>query len=437
MVHVTELVAEESCRRGLRLHEHMLPLMLWGSFDWKTGRNLCPSEAEIYMYDAEHKTRHIDTSEEFTRIEILKNRWGSLTRSEREEVLQAQVARDDMLRKWDNNQLWDPLKHDEEDDQLVQLSYAITQPITSLTGPPERPDTFDGIGIEPLGNVADDSVHNPGHMTAKLLELERKFHAGEFGDSDSDEDSVFGDLDDGSDSDNEHDSDDETKPDGSGGCCGSGTNDDDKGTWKPTDAKDEVQLPYSFSQTFAEYERKLRRAASSSQDPEGGGGPVLPADVLSTRPIYGPRSPVEPSPSPHPNMLPGDPIIDQAYIEQDLQDLEEQLSDGDEETEIGEEDEWEDFVWGEARRDLWNFLRIEDPGPTAPRPGVPAGPAPDPGPVGTESGNPVESFEYTTLEEIIEEAWAALREAEEDALEAGYQNIPADFRPVVRNNPQT
>ncbi|KAK8112117.1 uncharacterized protein PG998_008574 [Apiospora kogelbergensis] len=436
---VLGLVAEESVRRGLNLHQHMLPLMMWGFVDWKTGRNLCPTEQEIYIPDGDHKTRHIDTSEEFTRIEILKGRWDSLTKPESEEVLKAQLARDDILRKWDNNQLCDPLKQTVEKDHLVQLSYAITSTFTGVTQPPTIPKIDDHIG--PID--ADDSVETPGPITAKLLELERRFHNNELGsDDDGDSDSELGVH-----SDTE-DNDDGMKVEG-------------ENTWTPNDPGDDLQLPRSFTQDLEEYKKRLHRAAASLPNNID---VFFPANITPTRAIHCQYSRIledqqaqlaeraqQAQQAQHGG--PGDhPIVDQAYIDRSLNDMEEELEDGEVVEELETHDPWHDFQWLDAAHSVWEFLYMApDSEPGSDQDEQPNDDDADGDDDSDDGGNdlpdefgvmpqstysmhcrswpgvPDFEFDYSgvDVEETVEAAWADLQDAEEDAVAAGHRNIQA------------
>ncbi|KAK7954213.1 hypothetical protein PG996_015099 [Apiospora saccharicola] len=378
MVHVQQIVAEEAVRRKLNLDAHLLPLLLWGCVDWKTGRNLHPTESEIYIRDAAHKTRHMDTSEEYTRIEILKARWPRLTTAEQEEVLAAQLKRDDLLRKWDNNQIWDRQDHDDHDDQTVQLSYAVMQPITGRTGPPSDPTLTTDTGA-PLDND-DDSVETPGHVTALLLELENMA------------DSDFGDQSD-TDSDIEEEN----------------GSDDNENAWKPkTRRSEDVQLPQSFIQKAGDHAEKLHRAALASASSRS-----------SEQTPYWPYSGLPPSwTAPTPNLNNGNnvdeeghPIVDHDFINNVLQDLDQELSDGDLENAVN--DEWDDFEWTFAPKILWSFLNRKDNPEAQPAAGSST----------TTTNNPPITTE--TMEETVEAAWAALQEAEKAARAAGFRNIQA------------
>lgn len=391
MIHVQQIVAEEAVRRRLKLEAHLLPLLLWGCFDWKTGRNLHPTEDEIHMPDAAHKTRHMDTSEEFTRIEILKGRWPRLTAAEQEEVLAAQLKRDDLLRKWDNNQLWDRQDHSDHDDQTVQLSYAVTQPITGRSGPPKDPTVTTSTGA-PLDDDADDSIETPGPVTAGLLELERM------------DDSDFGD---------ESDTDPEEEEDNGG--------DDGENAWNPKTRGSEIaQLPHSFMQTARIHAEKLRRAAM--------GSPSSSSSESSEEPLHYQDSPLPPSwtaQTPNPNNSnvdeAGHPLVDEAFINNIVQELEQELSDGDLENTVS--DEWDHFDWRDAPKVMWRFLRRKDSNDEADNeandPFIQ--PLLQPAVAGTSATN----NPPMTMGETVEAAWAALQEAEAEARAAGFRNIQA------------
>lgn len=56
---IDELVMRESVRRRLRLDDHLIYMMLWGHVDPVTGRDVRPSDAEMYMSDTEDEERAI------------------------------------------------------------------------------------------------------------------------------------------------------------------------------------------------------------------------------------------------------------------------------------------------------------------------------------------------------------------------------------------
>ncbi|KAK7966335.1 uncharacterized protein PG986_000612 [Apiospora aurea] len=383
MIHVTQLVAEESKRRDLKLEQHLIPLTLWGCIDWKTGQNLHPTESEIYMHDSAHKNRLIDTSQEFTRIEILKGRWYSLSTAERQEVLDAQLKRDDLLRKWDNNHMWNPQKPTDQDEEATAISHAVMQPITGLTAPPEIP-RIDADAL--LGNVADDSVETPGSLSAELMELERMDYSDFNSDSDSDSEHGLGSFEE-----------DESPSSGAGG----------ENDWKPKTPDNCDQLPQSFKQSVAEYQRRKARATTSSPSFTDG-LPMMPHGRTDPTPIpgngVGDGGAGPAGPAGH-----DDPIMDQNYINNVLYDMEEQLSDSDES--IGYDDSWDYFDWEVAPRYIWSFLdHVRGDGSEE---------------TDEEDAGPSNSNSANAEEETVESAWAALQEAEAAAIAAGYRHIQA------------
>ncbi|CAM1508281.1 Fc.00g051290.m01.CDS01 [Cosmosporella sp. VM-42] len=82
-----ELVPVESVRRGLELEKHLMMMLLWGYFDWKTVENLVPTEEEIYIKDAEAKLDNVDTSGHWKRKHALKARWIELPEEVKEEII--------------------------------------------------------------------------------------------------------------------------------------------------------------------------------------------------------------------------------------------------------------------------------------------------------------------------------------------------------------
>ncbi|KAK6219312.1 Asparagine-rich protein (ARP protein) [Pestalotiopsis sp. IQ-011] len=97
----SECILRESVRRVLSFDKHMMPFFLWGSIDVASGRNLCPSEADIYMEDADFKNRRIDTHLEITPLHVKRSRWDELTHDERRAVLLAQSMRQEQVNQWD------------------------------------------------------------------------------------------------------------------------------------------------------------------------------------------------------------------------------------------------------------------------------------------------------------------------------------------------
>ncbi|KAK8066758.1 hypothetical protein PG997_013505 [Apiospora hydei] len=359
MIHVTQLVAEESKRRDLKLEQHLIPLTLWGCIDWKTGRNLHPTESEIYMHDSAHKNRHIDTSQEFTRIEILKGRWGSLSTAERQE------------------------KPTDQDEEATAISHAVMQPITGLTAPPEIPKIDVGVLLE---NVADDSVESPGPLSAELMELERMDYSDFNSDSDSDSEHGLGSFEEG-----------ENPSSGTG----------DENAWKPKTPDNCGHLPQSFKQSVDEYQRRKARATTSAPLSTVG-LPMMPHGWTDPTPIpgngVGDGGAGPAGPAGH-----DDPIVDQAYINNVLYDMEEQLSDSDES--IGFDDSWDYFDWEVAPRYIWSFLdHVRGDGSEE---------------TDEEDAGPSNSNSANAEEETVESAWAALQEAEAAAIAAGYRHIQA------------
>ncbi|KFY26108.1 hypothetical protein V493_04260 [Pseudogymnoascus sp. VKM F-4281 (FW-2241)] len=56
---IDELVMRESVRRKLKLDDHLLYMMLWGHVDPVTGKDIKPSDEEMYMSDTEDEERAI------------------------------------------------------------------------------------------------------------------------------------------------------------------------------------------------------------------------------------------------------------------------------------------------------------------------------------------------------------------------------------------
>ncbi|GAW25394.1 hypothetical protein SAMD00023353_0600060 [Rosellinia necatrix] len=71
-----QLAARELVRRGLDLRGHIFHLILWGHIDHASGRNLYPSEDEIYMDDSGYANRKVDTSDDVKPWHCLERKWG-------------------------------------------------------------------------------------------------------------------------------------------------------------------------------------------------------------------------------------------------------------------------------------------------------------------------------------------------------------------------
>lgn len=114
----SECVMAEAARRDLRLAEHLVGFVIWGHVDLATGRNLAPSEEEIWMRDYEHKTRAIDVSAEFTPFHCRKARWSELDERGRKRILLAQQVQQERVYRWDNYKHDDPNLDSDENLEL-------------------------------------------------------------------------------------------------------------------------------------------------------------------------------------------------------------------------------------------------------------------------------------------------------------------------------
>jgi hypothetical protein len=116
----TECIMEEAALRNLKLDEHLMGLVIWGHVDLTSGRNLAPSEQEIWMRDSEHKNRAIDVCVEFTPFHCRRARWGQLGEPERRRILLAQEIREENVYKWDEHRFDDPTLTPEENYEINQ-----------------------------------------------------------------------------------------------------------------------------------------------------------------------------------------------------------------------------------------------------------------------------------------------------------------------------
>ncbi|KAI1847247.1 hypothetical protein JX266_006787 [Neoarthrinium moseri] len=163
----SELVADEAARRQLKFDEHLMGLVIWGHLDQRTGRNLAPSEDEIWMRDSAYKNRAIDTSTEFTPFHCRRARLDELTGDERKRLLLAQQLREAKVEMWDNH------RYDEEDldsEENFQQNEGTKEALLSMAGiDKEDPDLrvdFDGNQLPP--DVVP--AFQPGPLTAGLQE---------------------------------------------------------------------------------------------------------------------------------------------------------------------------------------------------------------------------------------------------------------------------
>lgn len=86
-----ELVPYEVVVRGLELDEHLVHMMVWGYFDWRTGENLVPIEHEMYISDEERvlahaDTTHADTTHLWQKKHALKKRWPTFAPDQRHRI---------------------------------------------------------------------------------------------------------------------------------------------------------------------------------------------------------------------------------------------------------------------------------------------------------------------------------------------------------------
>ncbi|KAI3323316.1 hypothetical protein HD806DRAFT_544660 [Xylariaceae sp. AK1471] len=107
LVRPTELIARELIRRDLNLESHIFHLMLWGHVHQTSGRNLAPSEDEIYMRDTDYANRSIDNSCEYQPLHCRKERWDQLSIPERRQVLRDEERIEAYISRRDSSTLGD------------------------------------------------------------------------------------------------------------------------------------------------------------------------------------------------------------------------------------------------------------------------------------------------------------------------------------------
>lgn len=81
-----ELVPFEAVSRGLELDKHLMHMVTWGYFDWRTGENLVPSEEEMYISDEEEAVADMDTHHHWKKRHVLKKRFHFLSAEQQQEI---------------------------------------------------------------------------------------------------------------------------------------------------------------------------------------------------------------------------------------------------------------------------------------------------------------------------------------------------------------
>jgi hypothetical protein len=112
-------IMAEAARRDLRLDQHVMGFLLWGHMDSATGRNMVPSEAEIWMRDSDHKNRAIDTHLEFEPFHLRRARWDELDERGRKRILLAQEVRHENVYKWDEHRFDDAVLYTAEENLQI------------------------------------------------------------------------------------------------------------------------------------------------------------------------------------------------------------------------------------------------------------------------------------------------------------------------------
>ncbi|KFY38539.1 hypothetical protein V494_04329 [Pseudogymnoascus sp. VKM F-4513 (FW-928)] len=97
---IDELVMRESVRRKLRLDDHLLYMMLWGHVDPVMGRDIKPSDEEMYMSDSDDAERAI----------------GARIRAKQKEESAARKAERARMRAERKDYRWDTEMADGDDD---------------------------------------------------------------------------------------------------------------------------------------------------------------------------------------------------------------------------------------------------------------------------------------------------------------------------------
>lgn len=91
-----ELIPLEAVRRGLELDKHLMHMVIWGYFDWKTGENIVPTQDDMYISDDEEALAHMDTTRHWKPKHALKKRFAELTSEQQQAIIDEDE--DDRLR---------------------------------------------------------------------------------------------------------------------------------------------------------------------------------------------------------------------------------------------------------------------------------------------------------------------------------------------------
>ncbi|KAI0129985.1 hypothetical protein BJ170DRAFT_295896 [Xylariales sp. AK1849] len=170
----TLLVVEEAARRQLDLEDHLMPMVMWGNVDVDTGRNLYPTEDEIWMHDSAHKNRSVDTSLEYDVFHIKNAQWYDLDELERKKVILAQQVREDSVNRWDSHKYDDP---SETDADNIEHNLTFQEIFSEMAGKDQKNPTFRvdaNMNAIPAHLIPHDI---PGPLTAQLdLEVMKLDH---------------------------------------------------------------------------------------------------------------------------------------------------------------------------------------------------------------------------------------------------------------------
>ncbi|KAK9415078.1 hypothetical protein SUNI508_10683 [Seiridium unicorne] len=184
----SQCVMAEAAHRELKFDELLMGLVTWGHVDQVTGRNLAPTEDEIWMRDSDFKNRAIDTSLEFTPFHCRKANWDQLDERARKNILLAQQVREERVYKWDLYRYDDPSLTQEENRQL-NAEMRESNVLAAGVEVGELALRVDAEGNVLSRNAPVAATFTPGPLTARL-QVARDFIADDGYGSDSTVDSL-------------------------------------------------------------------------------------------------------------------------------------------------------------------------------------------------------------------------------------------------------
>lgn len=137
-----ELIPYEAAARGLQLERHIRHMIIWGYFDRKTGKNIVPTEEQMYISDEEETLAHMDKTHHWRKKHAMKKRWDELTEEQQQEI--RDEDEDETLRcqawsYWGEQDDENPDLDDCEPDTDAESEYSLNDEIHRGYCVPEQP----------------------------------------------------------------------------------------------------------------------------------------------------------------------------------------------------------------------------------------------------------------------------------------------------------